>query len=443
MAELYPDLSIDAPVTLYTTEAACRPLYPPTGPDGQPQLGTPLWLTRVRSAQAARSGATPRGPVLLIHGLSANRHTFLPQHRGVPALAAWLARRGHDVWLEEWRGTGQWSQQQTLYDIRLARARFTLDAVAQHDHPTALRHIEETWRRETGAAPKIAVIAHCVGAATFAMTIARGLAGACDRVVLSALGLFFSVAPHRQLLAHDHILDAVIEPMQSDRCGPHLSGGDWMHPEPSGPAYNSVPYRDYWAEEGALARLYDLWSRFSVDELRLTPRCGVRYCERVSFMYGEPYLHRGGGVIQRHLGAVHHPKRLPIYFGPAQVQLFHHAVHSTRAGKIVPHPAIFPGQPWIAEADTPPWDHLSAESRGHFRALDHLTLLTGHQNHLWARDSVDRMFEWLQRGPGGLDGRFQKKVLASFAHQDLYWGHDTPQDAEAAIYEGILAGALD
>jgi hypothetical protein len=53
-----------------------------------------------------------------------------------------------------------------------------------------------------------------------------------------------------------------------------------------------------------------------------------------------------------------------------------------------------------------------------FIPFDRITLLTGAQNPLWHRDSVDKMGEWL--------GRFRrevpKHVFDGFGHQDLWWG---------------------
>ncbi|MFN3201305.1 MAG: hypothetical protein ACE366_23090 [Bradymonadia bacterium] len=433
MSELYPDLRIEPPVRIYTGETSCKP----------PDLpGNPVWMTRVRLPNDEQ---LTRGPILLIHGLSANRFTFLPQHRGVPALAPWLARQGYDVWIEEWRGTGQWDQQRQMCDLKVPRSSFTLDAVAEHDHPAALSHIIQKRHADNLKESKIDVIAHCVGAATFAMSVARGHATQCGKVVLSALGLFYTVAPHRLILAQDHILDAITRPLQPQACGP-LDGRDWMHPQPPrGKSPNGIDYYDYWSER-QLASLYALWRDFHIDGIQLSPRCGLEYCKRVSFMYGEPYLHRHHEKLQDHLGDIHTAEALPMYFGPAQIQLFHHAVHCTRSGVIRPHPALIQGEHTDILEETPEWDYLGAASRARFTDLDRLTLLTGHQNHLWSRDSIDRMYEWLlnapPKGPDNHRTRFHKKVLASFAHQDLYWGHDAPQNAISEVYEAVLKPAL-
>lgn len=73
-------------------------------------------------------------PVMLLHGLGANHHTF---HFAERSLAEWLAARGHDVWLPELRGHG--SSTTTDYDWRI-------DEYLLHDIPALLNEI----RRQTG-----------------------------------------------------------------------------------------------------------------------------------------------------------------------------------------------------------------------------------------------------------------------------------------------------
>jgi hypothetical protein len=53
-----------------------------------------------------------------------------------------------------------------------------------------------------------------------------------------------------------------------------------------------------------------------------------------------------------------------------------------------------------------------------FVPFDRITLLTGAQNPLWHRDSVDKMAEWLRR----FRREVPKHVLDGFGHQDLWWG---------------------
>ncbi|HEY3496206.1 MAG TPA: hypothetical protein VGK73_16015, partial [Polyangiaceae bacterium] len=67
-----------------------------------------------------------------------------------------------------------------------------------------------------------------------------------------------------------------------------------------------------------------------------------------------------------------------------------------------------------------------------------ITLVTGAENRLWHRDSVDLMYEWLRNeaAPSKLGGTAVKHVLPGYAHQDLLWG----ARAERDVYPLILAG---
>ena len=64
-----------------------------------------------------------------------------------------------------------------------------------------------------------------------------------------------------------------------------------------------------------------------------------------------------------------------------------------------------------------------------------VTLITGEQNALWHRESIDRMYEWL-RSNGRRD--CVKHVVPDFAHQDLLWG----TRSEEVVFPRIRGGLL-
>jgi hypothetical protein len=71
--------------------------------------------------------------------------------------------------------------------------------------------------------------------------------------------------------------------------------------------------------------------------------------------------------------------------------------------------------------------HLEA-----FKDLE-ITLITGADNPLWHRDSIDRMAEWLARR-----GRpATKHVLDGYGHQDLWWGERSEKDVFPLVLEGV------
>jgi hypothetical protein len=66
-----------------------------------------------------------------------------------------------------------------------------------------------------------------------------------------------------------------------------------------------------------------------------------------------------------------------------------------------------------------------------------ITLITGKENNVWHRDSLDRMYDWLRPSlPAAQRPNLTKHPLDGYAHQDLLWG----KDAETDVYPLILKG---
>ena len=85
-------------------------------------------------------------PTLLVHGLGANHRSF---HFPGRSVAAWLAERGHEVWLPELRGHGE--SLAPAYDWRF-------DDHLLHDTPAIIDFV-----RETSGADEINWIGHSMG----------------------------------------------------------------------------------------------------------------------------------------------------------------------------------------------------------------------------------------------------------------------------------------
>jgi hypothetical protein len=76
-----------------------------------------------------------------------------------------------------------------------------------------------------------------------------------------------------------------------------------------------------------------------------------------------------------------------------------------------------------------------------FLQLERLTLVTGHENQLWHRASIDWMYEWLRRNLGPDDRRVQKRVFPKLGHQDLFWCEDSAlrETVYKTLYQGLSA----
>jgi len=128
-------------------------------------------LTDDGAALALHRHPAEGAPVLIVHGISSNRHSWdLDADR---SLASWLAAEGFDAWLLDLRGHGD-----STRDARghAQRSGWSVDDYGQHDVPAAIAHI----RRVTGA-EKVAYVGHSMGGmvgaiyATTVPTAARDL----------------------------------------------------------------------------------------------------------------------------------------------------------------------------------------------------------------------------------------------------------------------------
>ena len=333
--------------------------------------GAALTLRRLGSSAC-------QGVVLLIHGASASSDTFLVPDGG---LAAALRKAGWEVWLLDWRGSCRHTRDPE------AKMSGNFDAVARYDLPMAI----EVVRRLSGQA-RIPVVAHCIGAACLSASIARRWTQPSwlGAVTLTTIGLFFRSSVDNFLKAEDGILERVV-------------AGD---PELPGIDANSSA----WPAELALA--YRAWPGSWL------PNGGAPAHEvlrRLTFLYGAPCAPTA--VTSEVLA------QLPQLFGPLLMDLFVHAGQCVRRGHLAPF-----------DADETPFADQSYLMAEPFRELK-TTLITGKDNHLWHRGSVDEMYEWL-RNEGCQ--RLHKYVVPGYGHQDLLWGPHANRD----IYP-LIRGAIE
>jgi hypothetical protein len=338
--------------------------------------GPTLYLRRRRGAE--RGGK----PVLLIHGASAAGDTFLiPEGT---SLVDFLGEKGFDVWILDWTGSLHITAGQP------AAANRSADEVARTDFPRALQTV---WKRrqDEGASPKlISVVAHCMGAACFSMAVGAGWVTSdghhVDKILLSTIGLFYEVAWDGWTKVQDRVLE---------RC---------RIPAPP-PLVISPDGQPGWP--GPLEDVYRLWP----STWGWGPPFDTDFFRRLAFMFGEPFLTHDlaptvtPATVREQFGAI----PFTFYRQCAQNVLRGFAGTLDAEGRL---PTGTTNETMNIELADP---YLQGQR---FVPFDRITLMTGAQNPLWHRDSVDKMAEWLVR----FRREAPKYVFDGFGHQDLWWG---------------------
>jgi pimeloyl-ACP methyl ester carboxylesterase len=366
----------------------------------------------VKGPYGAPAKGAPRKPVvLLVHGASAASRTF---HEPAPGLVGYLDGRlgskGSPTPFEVY--TLDWRSSMLTADGLVTRAKpeedkalFTLDA-AVGDLRAA---IDEVHARTHVAPEDIRVVGHCIGGALLAQTIALG--GFLPKhVVLTTLGLFFKVGVEGWIKGNDFVLEDLF--------------ADVAKPDPSKP-YNPLAGRvisanvatndAQYAWPGPLEDRYRFWL-----DSGLHHGCGNPFCERVCFMYGMPFrvkdmleLHdREGGLAEQ--------------FGSMPLGIYAHCLRNLRRGWAAPYDG---------EDET---TLVGKEARTEFDGRS-ITLITGNENQVWHRNSIDVMYEWLTNAPKLRAARVSKHVLKSYGHQDLYWSRYAIRDVYPLIARGLGA----
>jgi cholesterol oxidase len=118
-----------------------------------------LRLTRYRAGD--------RGPIMLASGFGMSAHSFLASTIE-QNLTEFLAERGYDIWLFDYRAG---------IDLPSAGTGFTIDDIARDDWPIAVRQVLEVTGRDD-----VQVFGHCVGSVSLQMAILGGLRGIRDAV---------------------------------------------------------------------------------------------------------------------------------------------------------------------------------------------------------------------------------------------------------------------
>ena len=349
----------DGDATGTMTDAPDRPRRPlrcgePTVHRFLTEDGVELQLTRFE-------GGT-KGPVILSPGFgtSSIAYTIDTTQTNFPE---YLFEHGYDVWVFDYRASPL---------LTSAGTQFTLDDIAKHDYPAAVRTV-----REVTGADDVQIVAHCVGSLTMLMSLGLGL-----QAVRSAVASQVTLHPRggtlnelRAGIYAGNLLDAL--------------GVDTLTTE-----FDDDPS---WIE-----RLYD--RALAIYPAGEEP-CERPFCRRVMFMYGEVYDH------DKLNEATH--DHLEEAFGVANIRTLTHVTKMLRAD----HAVSWDG------------DHDYLDDVEGLRVP--IDFLHGENNRLFLPEGSLLTYEFLveRNGPE----LYSRHVIPDYAHMDCFIGQDAARDVYPII----------
>ena len=341
-------------------------------------LTFPLTLHHVWDASEtlAHVQAAERPAVLLNHGAGMRAQMYYGQPRGV-SLVDYLLTEGYDVWVQNWRGS-----------IDFAPTSWTLDEVAERDHPQAVRKIREL----TGGRP-IRAFVHCMGSVSFLMAAVAGHLdpGAVSDVVSSNISLYFKVSgqawvKQRMLVPGLSLIGRGADPQWGIRAQ-----------TPAG---------------HMLARVSSLVQR----------RCRNGPCQVANFIYGS-----GCEVLAQHKNLddqVHAWTAGELGYTP--FSLIRQVAESSRYGRIVA------ARKDASERHDQP-GYLARPPQTGGAAGTRFTLIAGSENRMFDPGGQQRTAEFLSQF--GVKAKFVE--LAGYGHFDTVIGRDAVTDVYPVVSAGL------
>ena len=347
--------------------------------------------------------------VLLLHGASACHRTFLfgPHEQG---LCGYLHDKDFEPWLLDWCGSHLIVKK---YEKNWVPNRFDFDKAAAVDLPKALEAVGNYSSSDSGPARDVKnVVGFCMGGAVTAQSVITGelIEKGVSNITIMTIGLFYRTTPQGKLKVQDHVLERMLSGNErkisfiDSRCYDGTTELEHPWPKTFETMYSIWPGNFQPHHEHQVERNKDL-------------RHVYEQCNRVSFMYGQPYVEEN--LMDEFHGSA---KEIKKQFGGIPLRMYAHAASNARRG-------------WAAAYGAPKDEStlLGQKAREQFAALDRITLITGAKNRLWQRDSIDRMYEWLRRPARAEHKQVVKHVLRGYGHQDLLWGKNSKEDVYKKI----------
>lgn len=305
--------------------------------------------------------------VLVIHGLTTSTDMFImPEHEN---LVTYLLDQGYDVWCLDYRMSNR-------YSYNLFKTRYNMDDIALFDYPAAL----EVMRTEIGSTP-IHVICHCLGAASFMMSLFGKAVDGIASVIANSTALTPRVPTWS--LAKLQFAPLLVET---------VLGLPYLNPR--------------WSEDPGLSR----GKLFSRIVSALHKECDVPACHMLSLMWGT-----GWPALYSHdkLAEVTHRRGGDLY-GATSMHYYRHVRKMVLAGNAV---KMEPGNPTY---DRLPDDYFAYAEDIQTPVL----LVTGDKNHVF----TDSNIVCHQRLEEVVPGRHELAILPGYGHQDPFMGDKVADD---------------
>eukprot|EP01059_Diplonema_ambulator_P019651 TRINITY_DN33281_c0_g1_i1.p1 TRINITY_DN33281_c0_g1~~TRINITY_DN33281_c0_g1_i1.p1 ORF type:complete len:1150 (+),score=460.99 TRINITY_DN33281_c0_g1_i1:62-3511(+) len=324
-----------------------------------------LRLTRYQSGK--------KGPVMLVHGLGVSSEIFSTDLVDVN-MVEYLCANKYDVWLLDFR---------VSILLPAADQQSTGDQVAEYDYPAAVAKI-----REVTKAPSVQAVVHCWGAATFFMSLLRGLEGI--RSVVAS-----QVATHA-------VMKLVTNVKSGLRLPKLLSAVGFKY---------LTTYVD--TNEGLAGRIVDKGlAVYAMAEAQ--GQCNSPVCHRITFNYASLYRH--AQLDQR----LH--ENLHELFAEANITAFEHLAMICRKGQLVSADGKDVYMPHIENLNLP------------------IMFISGHQNECYLPESTKKTYDMLVNTFG--QELYKRVELDNYGHIDCIFGTQAHKDVFPDIVKRLDETAL-
>ena len=316
--------------------------------------------------------------VLIVHGLTTSTDMFvMPEHYN---LVSYMLDQGFgDVWCLDYRMSNR-------HPFNLQRHRYTMDDIALFDHPAAVAKIREV----AGAGKRIHVISHCLGAASFTMSVfAKAVQGIASLIANSV-----ALTPRVPTWSRMKLGSA---PFMVE----YVLGLPYLNPN-----WSDEPG---WTKGKLLSKLVSLGHR----------ECDVPACHMLSMMWGS-----GHPALYSHenLDEITHRRGGDLY-GPTSVHYYRHVARMLAAGHAVKY------DPKNEKLKELPDDYLQYAAE-----IETPVLLTTGENNYVFKDSNVVCHQTLERMA---PGRHELKVYPNYGHQDVFMGKNVAADIFPAMVDFI------